>query len=1454
MFGKRNNRRNKSVTLMLAMLMVLQIFVGGFGGVSFAEEPKDSGLIGNSDVVSTSGGAIQTDVIKGPEIQRRDLIGDPVTWGAIELKHIDSAGNPVTGDFKIGSHVEIKFNYEIADYDEVDTTKTYDFIIPEEIQIIAPLNFPLMDGSRKLANVVVNTDGTMTVQFLPEINNEDFEEDRTGWVSVDSKFDETKLGDGGDKTITFEVDGKSKDVSVKFEEVEKTVALEKSGKYNENNNEITWTIKVKPTTQPEGRTIKDIAITDIIQDGQTYIASSAKLGSDTINPDPVTGNVLNYTFDELQDGANQTITFKTKADTSEFVNQADVITFKNTVAGTYGDDNTPISSKEAKVTTTVNFIEKTGEEVAGQGKINWTIEINNNNLELPAGVVVEDLIGEGLKYNYDLAIDGNPITDYGTIVDSDTGFTFTFTNAINIKHTITYSTQVTDEGAYDSNEEQTYYNKANIRWPDKPGGGTSTGDIGVGVSTSVIKKTGVNYNADTHEVTWKIVVNSNKIRITNPIVTDELPKTLEIVESKTIIPTGWQLTKPIIAANGRQNLEFKYSGEINESYTITLVTKIKDQYKEYFGDNSTKTINNIAKLTGEGVKDSESEGSQRIVSQVIKKSALDYDYTTRIAKWQIVVNQNKMPITNAVVTDVIGDNHEFIVGSLDISGVDNASSMYTVDEKTITITLGDITTEKTITFETQIPENKVEEFFQANGDKELKNNSTLTGNEINGIVGSNATQKVKNTVVSKKGKYTRGNDYIDWEVIINSNELQLNNVKLEDTLQTGLIFDSQSVELIKLTINPGGTHTEDSIKTIDTIFDPDTNKVTFNIGNITDAYILKFRTDVEDEYSNETFNNTISLSGSNGDQTGVSTAIGVSFQTGDAGGSGSSTRGSLTLVKVDTSNPTKMTYLQGAKFELYKSDKTTLEARSDATGANGEVLFDNLRMGKYYIKEIQAPEGYILDSSLKEVELRKGLDTKHIIYEFENDRIKGNVEFNKADEENQPLAGAKFGIYLSPYVANSQPVSTANSDQSGKVRFRDIPYGEYIIKEMEAPRGYEPSIQDLNVSIKDNNETIVLNETVTNNRAIGDIEIYKQGENEDTLLSGAVFELVQEGEVKYTSEPTNDMGRTVFVNIEYGDYMIREKEAPTGYILGVDTQTVTISNPKDEIQTFVFSNTEIRGDVEIIKIDSSTESPLKDSTIGIFTEDDVLVEEKVTGEDGIVRFNDLTYGNYYFMEIKSPSGYYLNDEKYNFTIEEELLLSFTLENTRIPSNPSEREGKIKIIKKDRDTNELLSGAEFDILDSKGKRVDTLITNSRGEATSKWLPIGEYTIREVKAPKGYKLDTKLGEERVRNRETVEIQIYNEKVDPRDPTDPEPQDQTDPTDPTEPTEPDKPNKPGEEDEFEDFDNANPAGGTDIDGPKPLLPKTGSDSTTILLILGVVVLTSGLLLRIKKMSKKT
>src|SRR5690606_6366681 len=102
--------------------------------------------------------------------------------------------------------------------------------------------------------------------------------DRSGYFWVYSEFDAEKIGNNGETEIVFDLGGgNSQTIVVEFEKEEETanVNLSKSGEYDNDKNEITWNIEIEPETTPNGRSIENVVISDVIQEGQTYVENSA---------------------------------------------------------------------------------------------------------------------------------------------------------------------------------------------------------------------------------------------------------------------------------------------------------------------------------------------------------------------------------------------------------------------------------------------------------------------------------------------------------------------------------------------------------------------------------------------------------------------------------------------------------------------------------------------------------------------------------------------------------------------------------------------------------------------------------------------------------------------------------------------------------------------------------------------------------------------------------------------------------------------------------------------------------------------------------------------------------------------------------------------------------------------------------------------------------------------------
>ncbi|PED32578.1 SpaA isopeptide-forming pilin-related protein [Bacillus cereus] len=184
------------------------------------------------------------------------------------------------------------------------------------------------------------------------------------------------------------------------------------------------------------------------------------------------------------------------------------------------------------------------------------------------------------------------------------------------------------------------------------------------------------------------------------------------------------------------------------------------------------------------------------------------------------------------------------------------------------------------------------------------------------------------------------------------------------------------------------------------------------------------------------------------------------------------------------------------------------------------------------------------------------------------------------------------------------------------------------------------------------------------------------------------------------------------------------------------------------------------GKVKIKKVDSNNDNKkLVGAKFKIEDLNGKIVGELVTNEEGEAISKDLPIGNYTLVEKEAPKGYELSKDKIAVKVEKDAEVEIKIGNKKLP-DPM---GKMKLVKVDiSDKNKKLAGAKFKIEDLNGKIVGELVTNEEGEVISKDLPIGNYTLVEVEAPKGYELLKDKITVKIEKDAEVEIKIGNKKL--------------------------------------------------------------------------------------------
>ncbi|MEN8644089.1 SpaA isopeptide-forming pilin-related protein [Bacillus toyonensis] len=283
-----------------------------------------------------------------------------------------------------------------------------------------------------------------------------------------------------------------------------------------------------------------------------------------------------------------------------------------------------------------------------------------------------------------------------------------------------------------------------------------------------------------------------------------------------------------------------------------------------------------------------------------------------------------------------------------------------------------------------------------------------------------------------------------------------------------------------------------------------------------------------------------------------------------------------------------------------------------------------------------------------------------------------------------------------------------------------------------------------------------------NKPSTGKIKIKKvDSNNNDNKLAGAKFH-IEDSNGKVAGELiTDEKGEAISKDLPIGNYSLVEVEAPKGYELLKDKVVVKVE--KDKVIEMKIENKKLPdpiGKIKLVKVDTNDKNKkLAGAKFHIEDSKGKIVGELITDEKGEAISKDLPIGNYSLVEVEAPKSYELLKDKVVVKVEKDKVIEMKIENKKLP-DPI---GKIKLVKVDtNDKNKKLAGAKFHIEDSKGKIVGELITDEKGEAISKDLPIGNYSLVEVEAPKGYELLKDKVAVKVEKDKVIEMKIGNKKL--------------------------------------------------------------------------------------------
>ena len=495
--------------------------------------------------------------------------------------------------------------------------------------------------------------------------------------------------------------------------------------------------------------------------------------------------------------------------------------------------------------------------------------------------------------------------------------------------------------------------------------------------------------------------------------------------------------------------------------------------------------------------------------------------------------------------------------------------------------------------------------------------------------------------------------------------------------------------------------------------------------------------------------------------------------------------------------------LSGAVFQVIAAeDIVTLDGTVHAnagdvvaeitTDENGYAETDLLYLGKYEIKEVQAPYGYVRNSESQFVELTYAgqeiavLDTVNA--SFVNDYQSVEISLSKVMENdelfgignNNEYLSVRFGLFAAEdiqaadgtVIPADRLLSEVSLDENMTAKFDvQIPFGRYYVKEISTDEHYvlggEKYLVNFEYMGQDIRTVDIDCGQFVNLLKRGRIEGHKVDDKSEPL-ENAVFGLFTADCVKFSRDTaimtftSDENGYFVFDEIPYGEYIIHEIEAPTGYILSNKSYPVSISEDGDVIE-ITAENKPIT--VKISKRDIYG-NELKGAKMQIIDSEDNVVDEWVSdGTNHVV--TELPAGEYTLKEIAAPDGYVIaNDIRFtvdvygNVTVEN-VEATVTSENGNPLIVMVDDTTKVQISKQDITTGEELPGATLQIIDEDGNVVEEWVSTDETHFIEGKLIAGkEYTLRETIAPDGYEIANEIRFTVNADGSVTEVVMYDE----------------------------------------------------------------------------------------------
>ena len=451
-------------------------------------------------------------------------------------------------------------------------------------------------------------------------------------------------------------------------------------------------------------------------------------------------------------------------------------------------------------------------------------------------------------------------------------------------------------------------------------------------------------------------------------------------------------------------------------------------------------------------------------------------------------------------------------------------------------------------------------------------------------------------------------------------------------------------------------------------------------------------------------------------------------------------------------------------LRYHKGDVVDTVTTDDEGFAKSKELY----LGKYTVVETKAPTGMVINNEKHSVELTyagQDVAVTETATSFYNERQKVKIFLEKILEQNETFGIGKndeiknisFGLYAKEDIVSSSGtvipadglIEIITLDENGKATVNtDLPFGSYYIKEIatdehyilsdtQYPFTFEYAGQDTEiVEIKVNDGKPIENKLI-----YGSVSGKKIDENGEAL-GGALIGIFKADETVFTREHalmtavSQKDGSFSFAKVPYGNWIVREIEAPTGFVLDDTSYEVNISE-NEQVVEIEITNEYIHGNIQLTKVDADyPDNKLTGATFEVYRDvngdgklddGDELIGNLKETSTGIYEMKELLYGKYLVRETKAPDGFELDKGVYSVFIENDET-TYNVENKAgVGFINQAMKGNLKIKKTSSDGK--VEGFTFRVTGENGYD-RSFTTDKNGEIFIEGLRIGEYTVSEV----------------------------------------------------------------------------------------------------------------------------